>query len=198
MLKKLSPLDLDEAPDDDKAEERKELMHQLYLMYQLQPRAALDAPTRRMKAAFLRHECGRLGVPIPRHLAVLHKGVHAHPDPNEPGNFTFTYDDPWESPEGPPPLFPDEDFSDLDAEASETAPEQDEAAGDALEKAAELNRWERKSLKAVKTGKRAQVSFLTEVLPTPIQTVLRTGLATADSPTAVRSLFDYARKMPSR
>jgi hypothetical protein len=70
------------------------------------------------------------------------------------------------------------------------------AAEEGLQKATErgdLDRWERKSLKAVKDGRSAAVRFESTIIPVPVATTLRDRLAKATSAVDIRDAFALAK-----
>lgn len=144
------------------------LQRALFAIYQHQPRAAMAPGEGRQKAALLRAQCGKLGFTCPKWLRDWHPDVEAIPDPTL--GVRFVYHDPDDSP-NPPLPYPE----------VEPLPE---GAGD------DLDRWERKAVKAAKSGKSPMVSFSSDTIPPEILKFVATGLREAHSISDVRAVFD--------
>lgn len=81
----------------------------------------------------------------------------------------------------------DETTGSLGAEAP--APEDDAALAEQPEADAELKRWERKALKALKAGRPAAVPFVSEAIPAEAAVRIRAALADAGTVAAVKAAF---------
>lgn len=75
----------------------------------------------------------------------------------------------------------------LGAEAP--APEDDAALAEQPDADAELKRWERKALKALKAGRPAAVPFVSEAIPAEAAVRIRAALADAETVAAVKAAF---------
>jgi|GEM_PF-7109618 len=146
-------------------EDRANLQRWIYLMYQQQPPASMSTDQRRKHLAWMRYECERLGVHCPSWLKDWHPDVEYHP------GGTYTYHDPEDSPTPPVP-YPEAD--DLSEEAE-----------------ADLARWERKAVKATRSGKKAVVPFSSAVIPDGVASYVQYELSKCASVEDVREVFSF-------